>query len=282
MTRRWKHILFSLRGRYELAIIPYREKVEVKPVERWHRYLAVGLLIELSACSDPTVLKASGPTSVIRTGQYARFQSVYDTSMANPFESGMAGAMLSAGLGLIDNSCRDYFREQGRVQQVLPFVKDAGVLFAPVVAGTLAVSRTSAPELSYFAVGGAALTAGVSVTAMNFPFDADNIDAVETLTLNDMAAQEDQINNNAQQHPTQVNFDWVATQLEDHQLHCLPAHILLITRQAIAKGTITAFNGGGGGANGATAREITDLETKLARIVGATSITDARWWLCMA
>ena len=247
------------------------ERDEAMIKHTWHSVVALSLL---SGCSTATVINAAGPTSSIATGQYGRFKEDYKISNNNPSDTGDASALLNSGLSLVDNACRDYFRSEGKLQQEVLFTRDAGIAIAPVAAGAMAVSRASAAEIAYATIAGSALTAGVSVVAKDFLFDSNNIDAVERLTMKDMSRQEDKIKENAHQYRSQVDFNWVVNQIEDHQTHCQPAHILSITRKAIGAGKIKAFNSTGGTTHAPTSQDVTDLKKKLAQALGASSITE--------
>jgi hypothetical protein len=241
----------------------------------------------LASCSTPVVITSSGPTMGTSTGQFGRFQARY-TAAANSQsdqESQDSIKLLGTGLALIDNNCRDYFRSEGRFQQTLYFVRDISNVLAPIAAGALAIGNTSAKATAILTLSTAATSSVISTVASDFLFNSDNIDDVQTLVMNDLAAHEEKVNQNKDSNPSAVNFDWVTTQLVDHQNHCTPAHILAITKQAIKNAQLLPENQGlatGGTTNAPSPKEVQDLESALATIIGQQINDDeaaALYWL---
>lgn len=231
----------------------------------------------LTSCATPMVITAEGPNSKIKTGQFGRFQTAYTNAENGQNES----QFLSGGLALIDNNCRDYFRVEGKFQQVLYFVRDTANVLSPVAAGALAIAKGSTNAIAVVTLSTAATAGIISTAASDFLFDADNIDDVQSLVMTDLATHEDAVNQAAAQSPSAVTFDWVTEQLTDHQNHCLPAHILAVTRAAIKAGKLMPYSEGST-KNQPSASEVQALKTSLGTILGLTITDDeaaALYWL---
>jgi hypothetical protein len=193
--------------------------------------------------------------------------------------------LLSSGMSLIDVNCRDYFRQEGQFQQVLYFTRDTANVLAPIAAGALALAKESTNTVAILTLSTTATAGLISTIAADFLFNASNIDDVQTLVMTDLSTHEDSVNQNAKSNPNAVTFDWVVQQLADHQNHCLPAHILAISRQAIRNGAIQPYNEGAttAGISGQPSpQSVQTLEASLAKIIGATvndNETAALYWL---
>jgi hypothetical protein len=242
------------------------------------------VLLGLASCASPVVISAEGPATNISDGQFGQFSSLYNTALKTN-DTQDATRLLSSGMSLIDVNCRDYFRREGRFQQVLYFTRDTANVLAPIAAGALALAKESTNAVAILTLSTTATAGLISTIASDFLFNANNIDDVQTLVMTELSSHEDGVNQNVKSNPNAVTFDWAVQQLADHQNRCLPAHILSITKQAIRSGVIQSYNEGSttpGVSGQPSPQSVQNLESSLSKIVGGTMNDDetaALYWL---
>ena len=142
--------------------------------------------------------------------------------------------MLRGGFGLIHANCGAYFDEMGRNQKRSQVLRDLISPITTVLTGVLALQDFSKNPsrkediLSIISLGSGALASGLDIYDTRFLFGTDNIDSVETMTLNAITAHRNDVLANP---PSE--FAFAMTQLIDNQDICTPPQILTLVRESI-------------------------------------------------
>lgn len=150
-------------------------------------------------------------------------------------------AMLSSGFTQIYTYCDSYFDAMGLQQRKSRVIRDAIAPISALMTGVIALDGLgidSGDKENVLALLGLATAASSSILDIydeHMLFGAENIGAVETLTLNAVTEHASRV----QQFST-VSYDAAIRHLLKNQSICSPQHILSLTREAIKEGTVIA------------------------------------------
>lgn len=210
----------------------------------------------LTACAPQGVLTASGPVEQHPTpadSQFADFKQLWDADRQAWLGADTAKApvlnadLLSAGFALVYNNCTDFFRSRGRLQQNLTLVGGGASSLVTLATGALGLAGGAGNAVAVLSLASGGLNSGINLVASDFLFGAENIDNVRVLTLNAISAHQNTVDGLAKADPADVNFDWVSNQIMDDQSICEAPHILALTKDAIARGNVVAYQSATGG-----------------------------------
>jgi hypothetical protein len=172
-------------------------------------------------------LQSDDPKCTATNGSCSRY-SVHSRQMA------------LTGVSLADQNCDNFFDALGKVQQYVLFSRD--ILGSAGTIGAGAAGLISGAAAAPASVGFAIATAntGIDAYSRNFLFGADNIDSVKSLV-----GTAESVHTTAalpENDTSAWTFEQAQQVVMDHQDICAPAHVLLLTRAAIANGKVTAFD----------------------------------------
>lgn len=189
---------------------------------------------EASACASALPASAvSGTTSLPK----ASCANAPQTAPAA--EAELATRMLRIGGDLEFQLCSEFFANGGQEQQHLLFAKDLLTLVGTITSGVLGATRSSPTTVAAVGLGSAIAISSINAYQRNFLFSEDNIQAVQTLTLNAVDV--------ARNGATAVDFSDGVSKLMQVQAVCQPQKILALVRDAIKAGkpeltgTVDAF-----------------------------------------
>jgi hypothetical protein len=203
-------------------------------------------------------------------------------SHAQPGDARMASLMIDAGVTLNRARCADFFRQRGSGQMTGRIIRRSIAPLSALITGVLGIinfesdaDRAEAQQI--LALSSSALEGGLSVYEAEFLFDADNIRAVEALTMRDL-----------DEHGTAIinqpgGFYQGLRHLLDHQSKCRPTHILQLAQAAIKQGRVEPINKPAAVAAVGVANSDQAAMSQLAEILGVANLTNDQagwlWWL---
>jgi len=190
----------------------------------------------------PRVIDKTGPVqpspaTYAPTDLRQRFSRAVWASAAAPGDQTLAESMVSSGMVLARANCDDFFVTEAHLQRRADLAHDT---IAPVISLlTSIVALSSAADhdryIRMLSIGSTTALAGISLVDQHFLFGAENIKEVRDLTFQAVDVHEAAI-----EAQGTANFEAGVQQLIDHQVVCTPSNILLMTKQAIAAGQVSA------------------------------------------
>jgi hypothetical protein len=174
---------------------------------------------------------------------------------------------MRAGFSLIYIRCNQYFDGKGTDQARSNLLRDLIAPISAVVTGIFALhtyknADNANHDIAVLALGTNTAISALDVYSRNFLFGAENIESVRSM-----------VNEELNSHSTKAltlqpnNIEEASLQITDNERICLPSHILMSTRAAIAAGKFNASVSGEGGPVGS------DLLSQLGAALGLTPPT---------
>ena len=219
------------------------------------------------------------PAGVTDASLITDFQTKAKAAAGNGAQTAQLQAFMRSGFALTYANCNSYFTRQGQHQTSARVGRDLMAPFVTLITGVIALDTFKHPEerdnlLSALSLGAAFATSGLDSYEEHFLFGAENIDAVRDLTEKALA-----------KHASETlkletgSFGQAVVHIIDNQTVCTPAHILALTREAIAEGRVQGRVTGT-----AQERRDRDIERALGRKLNppsalATEELFALWWL---
>ena len=154
---------------------------------------------------------------------------------------------MRAGFSLIYIRCGEYFDQKGSHQANANLLRDSIAPIAAVISGVMALhsyksANNAEKDLKWLALGTSSAIAGLDVYTEHYLFGAENVNAVKSLMLEELATHSGKA---LTLDP--ANMEEAALQIYDNQDICTPAHIATSVRGAITKGTFSAAISGAAG-----------------------------------
>ena len=151
--------------------------------------------------------------------------------------------MLRSGFMYNYSFCQNYFNVMAKNQRRSKVARGAIAPITTLITGLIGLqdfsqnSGTKEDLVQGLAIGSAAASAALDIYDENFLFGTDNINSVETMTLNAVAAHKEKVLLQAD-----VGFENAMTHLIDNQAICSPQAILTLARSSIKNAKLVATN----------------------------------------
>lgn len=193
----------------------------------------------ITADAKPATFQHSDVSMFVDDFEKARIFRNANRSNTNP----EVPPMLRSGFMYNYSFCQNYFNVMAENQRRSKIARGGIVPITTLITGLIGLqdfSKNSGSKedlVQLLAIGSAATTAALDIYDENFLFGTDNINSVETMTLNALAKHKSKVF-----EQSDVGFENAMTHLIDNQSICSPQAILTLARSSIKNARLEATN----------------------------------------
>jgi hypothetical protein len=225
------------------------------------------------------IINSHGP---LDTSVNQGLASTFNTSATNARGTGATTAdrrrMLADGFSLIEANCQSFFDGAGKSQMWVITAKDSLSVLSTLSTAAVALRDGSDDTVAAIAFFTNAANSGLDLYTRNYLFGAENVEAVRSLTIKAVIAEQDEL-----LKVTATEYGDVVRLLMRNQSRCMPRSIAAMARKAIETSEIDSYVSSNG-TGGAAAQGDAAVSQRLGILLGlngplSSEQLSALWWL---